>query len=186
MKSLNEKGKETKQRLWNTSDNSLYDLKNAKTRNFIRISVTIGLILTILATILILTEYIRGDHPVYSSERSGAICRDGWVSSSTGRGTCSHHGGVKRWTHYEIGYHYCNPQPYWIMLIIPFTFLTFTSIFSKTFKNRLNASAFELFYIFCYLIYLSLILLLIFLALFIISQIFSLLSSITDFIEGIF
>lgn len=29
--------------------------------------------------------------------RTGAVCRDGWVSSSTGRGTCSHHGGVARW-----------------------------------------------------------------------------------------
>jgi hypothetical protein len=24
----------------------------------------------------------------------GAVCRDGWVSGSTGRGTCSHHGGI--------------------------------------------------------------------------------------------
>lgn len=29
---------------------------------------------------------------------AGAICRDGWVSSSTTRrGTCSHHGGVSKW-----------------------------------------------------------------------------------------
>lgn len=27
--------------------------------------------------------------PVYR----GTVCRDGWLSSSTGRGTCSHHGG---------------------------------------------------------------------------------------------
>jgi hypothetical protein len=27
----------------------------------------------------------------------GAICRDEWVSQSTGSGTCSHHKGVKRW-----------------------------------------------------------------------------------------
>jgi hypothetical protein len=29
--------------------------------------------------------------------RCGAICRDGWRSSSTGSGTCSHHGGVSQW-----------------------------------------------------------------------------------------
>lgn len=29
--------------------------------------------------------------------RSGAICRDGWRSSATGRGACSHHGGVAYW-----------------------------------------------------------------------------------------
>lgn len=34
-----------------------------------------------------------------SSPRRGAICWDGWVSSSTGRGTCSHHGGVREWLH---------------------------------------------------------------------------------------
>ena len=31
------------------------------------------------------------------SIRTGAICRDGTQSSATGRGACSHHGGVKEW-----------------------------------------------------------------------------------------
>ena len=31
------------------------------------------------------------------SGRTGAICRDGWHSSATGRGACSHHGGVSYW-----------------------------------------------------------------------------------------
>ena len=40
---------------------------------------------------------------IYSCEekkekvRVGAICNDGWQSSSTGRGACSHHGGVNYW-----------------------------------------------------------------------------------------
>jgi len=29
--------------------------------------------------------------------RIGAICRDGWRSSATGSGACSHHGGVDHW-----------------------------------------------------------------------------------------
>jgi len=29
--------------------------------------------------------------------RIGAICRDGWHSSATGSGACSHHGGVDHW-----------------------------------------------------------------------------------------
>lgn len=29
--------------------------------------------------------------------RVGAICRDGWQSRATGRGACSHHGGVSEW-----------------------------------------------------------------------------------------
>lgn len=32
-----------------------------------------------------------------SSVRVGAICVDGWQSGSTGRGTCSSHGGVSYW-----------------------------------------------------------------------------------------
>ncbi|MBQ3320861.1 G5 domain-containing protein [Candidatus Saccharibacteria bacterium] len=29
--------------------------------------------------------------------RTGAICKDGWHSTATGRGACSHHGGVLYW-----------------------------------------------------------------------------------------
>jgi hypothetical protein len=32
----------------------------------------------------------------------GAICMDGWESSSTGRGTCSHHGGVSEWIYVQV------------------------------------------------------------------------------------
>lgn len=32
-----------------------------------------------------------------STTRTGAICRDGWHSSATGSGACSHHGGVDHW-----------------------------------------------------------------------------------------
>lgn len=35
--------------------------------------------------------------------RVGAVCRDGTHSSSTGRGTCSHHGGVEKWI-YQSAY----------------------------------------------------------------------------------
>jgi hypothetical protein len=33
----------------------------------------------------------------HSGHRVGAICADGWRSSATGRGACSHHGGVSKW-----------------------------------------------------------------------------------------
>jgi hypothetical protein len=35
--------------------------------------------------------------PVFSGVRIGAICRDGTRSNATGRGACSHHGGVDHW-----------------------------------------------------------------------------------------
>lgn len=34
-----------------------------------------------------------------NSARTGAVCRDGWISSATGSGACSHHGGVAYWTY---------------------------------------------------------------------------------------
>lgn len=33
--------------------------------------------------------------------RIGAICKDGTYSSATGRGACSHHGGVSTWRYSE-------------------------------------------------------------------------------------
>jgi hypothetical protein len=36
--------------------------------------------------------------------RVGAICMDGWRSGATGRGTCSHHGGVREWV-YKTSYY---------------------------------------------------------------------------------
>lgn len=37
------------------------------------------------------------DSPSTNSYRSGAIYKDGWRSKATGRGACSHHGGVLYW-----------------------------------------------------------------------------------------
>lgn len=33
----------------------------------------------------------------YTTVRTGAKCKDGTTSSATGRGACSHHGGVSYW-----------------------------------------------------------------------------------------
>ena len=35
--------------------------------------------------------------PAYAQGRTGAVCRDGTTSGATGRGACSHHGGVDHW-----------------------------------------------------------------------------------------
>ena len=35
--------------------------------------------------------------PSTNNYRTGAVCRDGWRSSATGKGACSHHGGVLYW-----------------------------------------------------------------------------------------
>lgn len=44
----------------------------------------------------ILTGFLVAD---CSGKRVGAVCEDGWRSSSTGSGTCSHHGGVDYWVY---------------------------------------------------------------------------------------
>lgn len=42
-------------------------------------------------------EYESASETEYSSVRTGAECNDGSYSSATGRGACSHHGGVAVW-----------------------------------------------------------------------------------------
>ncbi|PWU16000.1 MAG: hypothetical protein C5B50_14265 [Verrucomicrobia bacterium] len=55
------------------------------------------------ATLGIFAVYSSLKVPRFQPERwrVGAIARDGWVSDSTGRGTASHHGGVKEWLYYS-------------------------------------------------------------------------------------
>lgn len=53
------------------------------------------------------SKYIKkGKCRAYTTEyRIGAVCNDGTTSSATGRGACSHHGGVKYWrTKSKINY----------------------------------------------------------------------------------
>ena len=37
------------------------------------------------------------DSGSYSKKRVGAVCNDGWISTATGQGACSHHDGVDYW-----------------------------------------------------------------------------------------
>ncbi len=45
------------------------------------------------------SDYVKKGKAVVSthSYRVGAVCKDGSRSSATGRGACSHHGGVSYW-----------------------------------------------------------------------------------------
>lgn len=53
--------------------------------------------------------YVHGDFvkagqakvTIVQGGRIGAVCKDGTTSSATGRGACSHHGGVSYWRHLE-------------------------------------------------------------------------------------
>lgn len=48
-------------------------------------------------------KFIKKGKAVVSSYsyRIGAVCKDGSLSSATGRGACSHHGGVSTWRYGE-------------------------------------------------------------------------------------
>src|SRR6267142_1049987 len=63
---------------------------------------------TIIVTVVAIPVYfyLRSDYREFQAKKQiasqapagiGAVCGDGWYSGSTGRGTCSHHGGVKYW-----------------------------------------------------------------------------------------
>jgi len=52
-----------------------------------------------ILTIITFTIFLVSLSSCDPGERSGAICNDGWKSNSTGRGTCSSHGGVDHWIH---------------------------------------------------------------------------------------
>ena len=71
-----------------------------------RIMAMFVLALFALAAWPIIRDAIRDAPSGGDLPQRGAICRDGWVSHSTGQGTCSHHLGVRRWivNHTEV----CN------------------------------------------------------------------------------
>ncbi|HYP20354.1 MAG TPA: hypothetical protein VEY08_09785, partial [Chloroflexia bacterium] len=48
-------------------------------------------------TAVALTAEAQGSGGCTTQVRIGATCRDGTSSSATGRGACSHHGGVRQW-----------------------------------------------------------------------------------------
>lgn len=50
------------------------------------------------------TQFIRKGKAIVTTQsvRNGANCRDGSTSTATGRGACSHHGGVSSWRYETI------------------------------------------------------------------------------------
>lgn len=52
------------------------------------------LLILILTGVSITTNTLQADTDAH---RTGAKCCDGTNSTATGRGACSHHGGVKYW-----------------------------------------------------------------------------------------
>jgi len=51
-----------------------------------------------VAPYLIAYGYLKSKYAIYEyAPKNGTVCSDGWISSSLGSGTSSHHGGVKIW-----------------------------------------------------------------------------------------
>jgi len=113
----------------------------------IRIAAFVSLITIAVCVFLALREYWIGDYPIYGTNRIGAICDDGWHSHSTGRGTCSHHGGVDHWLFPLIDYHYCNPEPYFITIVSAFALLILLNFFSRSYRLFFMAVFLELIFL---------------------------------------
>jgi hypothetical protein len=80
----------------------------------------IAFIVFVASIVLVIREFWRGDFTEYGEIRIGAICSDGWHSESTGRGTCSHHGGVHHWIYPIMNVHKSNPTPYFVSMALSF------------------------------------------------------------------
>jgi len=80
-----------------------------------------------------LSDYIEGNHPITVQMRVGAICYDGWRSSATGNGACSHHGGVRDWITVpeQIGFHYSQHQQYFTYSSTAFCLLLLPTFFFR-------------------------------------------------------
>lgn len=80
-----------------------------------------------------LYEYIRGDYNTLEKIRVGAVCNDGWISSATGSGACSWHGGVNHWLYKSVitGHHSSNHSLYFILASISFSLIFYTTLVSK-------------------------------------------------------
>lgn len=100
----------------------------------------IGLVLFSLITSLTgFSKQQTGDYPIYKEERIGAICMDGWRSYSTGRGTCSHHGGVNEWLYrkVKIGMYYSNHGIYYTISIVSFGVFLLPAFFFRYYRYTL-------------------------------------------------
>ncbi len=62
-------------------------------------------LLTIISLLILSFSIMQCDYSTESTQESGknegekigAVCKDGTRSKATGRGACSHHGGVDHW-----------------------------------------------------------------------------------------
>ena len=101
---------------WELANNEFDKITNGFVKFIFKPSLNLLCAALIIASSFLAEECIQGNHPVFSDQRSGAICNDGWVSYSTGRGTCFHHKGVDHWMYPVIGFYNFNPMPYIIVI----------------------------------------------------------------------
>lgn len=70
---------------------------NGNIKNKLSIAITLLTIFTVILFLISVTRVVQTGDYGSQGQRIGAICEDGWRSSSTGVGTCSWHGGVDYW-----------------------------------------------------------------------------------------
>lgn len=114
---------------------------------FIQFSFFLAVCTIVLSLGIGTYKFTRADQPIYSSERIGAICNDGWRSFSTGNGTCSHHRGVDHWLYRQIGTHQFNPSGYIATIGSSLSLMIMLSLVSKASRLKFIAGLSEVGYV---------------------------------------
>ena len=76
---------------------------------------------------------IHGRQPIHAKVKVGAVCNDGWESSSTGSGTCSNHGGVDHYvfSNMFVSHNFNESSFYFDQLTIVVCGMVFLSLMSR-------------------------------------------------------
>jgi len=136
-----------KKKRWLISKESLNQIKKNWVKTFIISSFVITLLVILVSFGHGVYKYFKDGDPIYSSERIGAVCNDGWISSATGSGACSNHGGVKYWRYSRVGTHHFKINSYILPIGISSSFIFLLSLISRSSRKIFIAGLSEIVYI---------------------------------------
>lgn len=115
---------------------------------YLKLMVVLIIALTIYMGLFAVGEVVRGNYPIYGKAKAGAICNDGWRSSSHGQGTCSWHGGVREYitVKYVKSLHISNPAKYYKLCYVGILLLAVPLFISKIYRYVVTLYFLTIFY----------------------------------------
>jgi hypothetical protein len=140
--------------IWEKRDSLLKHESNLRAK-LIKISSRILIFGSLILLVFALKEQIIGDVPIYSQIPDGAVCNDGWISSSQGPGTCSYHSGVNYYLFDKIqtGTDYANPGPFFLSILILLIVISVLSLINISYRWASIKSIADIIYLFLFLIH---------------------------------